>query len=228
MLKQVGFSEYRLDLSEEQNLWVTSDTHYHHKQLCHGTSSWTDKQDKTRNFETLEQMNDVIINNLNEKVKENDWLLHGGDVAFGGFDKVKEFYSRLNCKNLIQLLGNHDHHIGNNKDGIWSRFALVSKYIELSVRKKDFRFNFVYLHFPIASHNNLKRGWSMLHGHVHFPHEAKLQKGKMMDIGMDGNNMQPYSIDEIKTILKDRPCVSMFPHDHHSEVLEDATTSDLS
>lgn len=216
MLTKIGFSEYKLNLADE-NLWITSDTHYHHKQICCGTSSWEDKS-KTRDFDTLEHMNDAIINNLNNKVMENDWFLHLGDVAFGGFDKVKEFCSRLNCKRILILQGNHDHHIGNNKENIQDRFVLVANYIELKVVKKDFHFNFAASHYPIASHNNLKRGWSMLHGHVHFSKENKLQKGKMLDVGMCGNDCQPYHVEEIKELMKARPCVSLFANDHHSEV----------
>lgn len=44
-----------LKISPETNVWVTSDTHYHHKNICRGTTEWrTEKGEvpisQTRDF----------------------------------------------------------------------------------------------------------------------------------------------------------------------------------
>ena len=35
---------------------------------------------------------------------EDDFLIHLGDWSFGGFDSIKEFRSRINCKNITSVV----------------------------------------------------------------------------------------------------------------------------
>jgi calcineurin-like phosphoesterase family protein len=57
-----------------------------------------------------------------------------------------------------------------------------------------------------------------LHGHVHLPPHLKLGDGKAMDIGVDGNNMAVYSLQEIANIMKKQPISSLrLPKDHHEQ-----------
>jgi calcineurin-like phosphoesterase family protein len=60
-----------------------------------------------------------------------------------------------------------------------------------------------------------------LHGHVHLDPEKKLHDGRAMDVGMDGNWLQPYSLQEIAQIMRDRPvkCLTL-PTDHHEPLNE--------
>ena len=50
-----------------------SDPHYGHANICGGVSMWTDKSG-CRNFNTLEEMNDSIVNAINSKVGVDDEL----------------------------------------------------------------------------------------------------------------------------------------------------------
>jgi calcineurin-like phosphoesterase family protein len=79
--------------------------------------------------------------------------------------------------------------------------------------------NFVLMHFPIASWNNMARGAIHLHGHVHFNPNVRLQEGKMMDVGCEGNNLHPIDMSEVLSIMKNRPVKSLFSKDHH-EIVE--------
>lgn len=99
----------------KNDVWFTSDTHYNHKNICYGLSDWTDKDQSCRKFDTIEEMNEKLIKNINDYVKENDTLYHLGDWSFGGKESIWEFRRRINCKNIILVPGNHDHHIKNNK-----------------------------------------------------------------------------------------------------------------
>mgnify|MGYP003704315713 CR=1 FL=1 len=54
----------KINLDKGQQIWFTSDTHYSHTNIVRGVSRWTDL-DKTRDFDTVEHMNDVIVNNIN-------------------------------------------------------------------------------------------------------------------------------------------------------------------
>ena len=74
---------------------------------------------------------------------------------------------------------------------------------------------FVLCHYPLQSWHGLNKGVIHLHGHVHLPEHRKFGNGKKMDVGVDGNNMDPYSIDEIIRIMNKRPVGSEVLDDHH-------------
>jgi len=206
-------------LEKKQNIYFTSDTHYNHTNICRGVSSWTGGRG-TRDFHSLGEMNDAIVSGINSVVGEDDYLVHLGDWSFGGFDSIVEFRKRIVCKNIILFLGNHDHHIRSNKDGVQGYFKQVSSYDILDIRKPEgnetLKCQFVCCHFPIASWDSMGRGVPHLHGHVHLPPHLKIHEGKSMDVGVDGNGLIPYSLKEVLSIMKERPIKHLvLPKDHH-------------
>jgi len=205
-------------------IFFTSDTHYAHKNICRGVSEWGN-DDLTRDFQTLEEMNQTLINNINDKVGEDDILFHNGDWSFGGFDKIEEFRNQVNCKNIHLVLGNHDHHIENNKNGIQKLFSSVNQYLRINITVDNGtlgagKYDFILCHYPIASWHDMNRGVIHLHGHVHLPHHLKISEGKAMDIGMDGNNLEPYSVNKIISLMENQPIKKLsLPKDHHENNL---------
>ena len=202
----------KIRLEPTQRLYFTSDTHYNHTNICRGVTRWTDAEDITRDFKTLDQMNDRIVNGINEVVGPDDILFHLGDWSFGGFESIPEFRNRINCNNIHLVLGNHDHHIERDKAGIRYAFSSVNQYVELNVNNE---YNFVLMHYPIMSWNNMNDGVIHLHGHVHLPPDKRIGKGKMMDVGVDGNGMDPISLSKVLTLMNPRPIKSGFEFDHH-------------
>ena len=192
------------------NIWFTSDTHYNHKNICRGVTSWNcDSEEElertTRDFPDLDVMNEAIVNNINDCVAEDDWLIHLGDWSFGGFEKIEEFRSKINCKNIVLILGNHDHHIQNNRSEIRKLFTHVSNYEEMDVEHKSGKRKFVLCHYPIISWNDMRKGSIMLHGHQHLKGDDKLGQGRRMDVGICGSEeFRPYHIDEVINLLRHR------------------------
>ena len=91
------------------NVWITSDTHYSHKNICRGVTDWRMPDgsipiSQTRDFPTIQKMNDAIVNNINNVVMQDDILIHLGDWSFGGFQSIPEFMGRLVCKNVYLFL----------------------------------------------------------------------------------------------------------------------------
>lgn len=204
---------FKIVLEQNQNIWFSSDFHYHHKNICSGTSKWGDES-RTRPFETLEDMDNTIVEHINEKVKQDDWLIGLGDFAFGGIEYIPEFRRRINCKNIVWIIGNHDHNIENNRDNVMSLFYKVYHYCELEVIRNEHKQKFVLCHYPIASWNGLRKGVIHLHGHVHFPENLRVGPGKMMDVGIDGHpEFRPYSYDEVMSFMNKNPLVSFFVMD---------------
>jgi calcineurin-like phosphoesterase family protein len=215
----------KLVLEKGQRLYFTSDTHYNHSNICTATTTWVGAENLTRKFNTLNHMNDALVNNINEVVGENDVLVHLGDWSFGGFEKISEFRNRIICKNIHLTYGNHDHHIRNNKEDIQEIFSTTQDYLFLDVRRpsKDGKgvmdkYSFVCMHYPIASWDSMNDGVIHLHGHVHLPPNLRLGEGKSLDVGVDGNNLHPMSLDEILSVVKNQPIRKLsLPKDHHEK-----------
>ena len=213
----------KLHLNKGQRLWFTSDTHYNHANICSATTKWTDPV-TCREFKTLEHMNAHLVGNINEVVGQDDILFHLGDWSFGGFEQIEIFRNQIVCQNVHIITGNHDHHIENNRDGVQSLFSSVNKYLNLVVKYNVGtplmgEERFALMHFPIASWDNMARGAIHLHGHVHFDPSKRIGKGKMMDVGCDGNMLYPIQMQEVLRIMNKQPIKSMFDFDHH-EIVE--------
>jgi len=205
----------KIKLEPTQRLYFTSDTHYNHTNICRGVTRWTDAEDITRDFKTLDQMNDRIVAGINAEVGQDDILFHLGDWSFGGFERIEEFRNRINCKNIHIVLGNHDHHIERDREGIRQLFTSVNQYLELEVKGKDWEQNYVLMHYPIISWNKMNDGVIHLHGHVHLPPDRRIGKGKTMDVGVDGNGLNPLHTSDIKRLMNNQPIKSGFEFDHH-------------
>jgi len=205
----------KIKLEPTQQLYFTSDTHYMHQNICRGTTRWSNADDFCRDFDTLDQMNDRIVNGINSAVGQDDILFHLGDWSFGGFERIEEFRNRINCKNIHIVLGNHDHHIERDREGIRRLFTSVNQYLELEVKGNDWEQNYVLMHYPIVSWNKMNDGVIHLHGHVHLSVDRRIGKGKTMDVGVDGNGLDPLHTSDIKRLMKDQPIKSGFEFDHH-------------
>jgi calcineurin-like phosphoesterase family protein len=201
-------------------VWITSDPHYNHKNICRSVTNWRTQDGdvptyNTRDFQSIDQMNDALVNNINFKVGQNDTLIILGDIAFGGFESIGKFLDRLVCKNIHLVLGNHDHHIRNNRENIQEFFISVSDYLQVRINDQDF----VLSHYPFSSWNGLNKGVIHLHGHVHLSNQNKWGNGKRLDVGVDGNGYFPYKITEIVHMMDRREIGSDLSNDHHLDDL---------
>lgn len=208
------------DILVTGKVWVTSDIHHSHKNICRGVTNWRTQDgevpiNSTRDFQTIDEMNDVLVNNINSKVGQYDTLIMLGDISFGGFENVGKFLDRLVCKNIHLVLGNHDHHIRNNRENIQEKFISVSDYLQVKIYDQDF----VLSHYPFSSWNGLNKGVIHLHGHVHLSNKDKWGRGKRLDVGVDGNNYHPYDLSDIVRMMDLRPIKSEIDVDHHLDDL---------
>ena len=89
-------------------IYISSDFHLGHFNII----SYTD-----RPFKTVDEMNDKIIKNTNDRVKKDDTLYHIGDFCFrntpggkkgeGQLTKAQQYENLINSK-IIFISGNHD------------------------------------------------------------------------------------------------------------------------
>ena len=208
-----------IKIDKDRKVWLCSDSHYGHKNICRGVTSWRLPDgripiEKTRDFDTIEQMNEAIVDGINSVVGQDDILIHLGDFSFGGFENIQKFRDRIICKEIHLILGNHDTHIENNKGDVQELFTSVNHYTRLLYKNKTF----VLSHFPISSWDSLNKGHIHLHGHVHLPTNLRFGKGKKMDVGMDGHpTFGVYDMDDIIKIMDKREIASDMLFDHHTD-----------
>jgi calcineurin-like phosphoesterase family protein len=211
-----------IKIEKNRKVFITSDTHYGHKNICRGVTEWRlpdggIPMDQTRDFMTIEQMNETIVNNINSVVGQDDILIHLGDWSFGGFENVQKFRDRILCKEIHLILGNHDTHIENDRYNVQELFTSVNHYTKLLYNFKTF----VLFHYPIASYDGLNKGHIHLHGHVHLTTNLRFGRGKKMDVGMDGHpTFGVYDMDDIIRIMDKREIMSDMLFDHHTDEIK--------
>ncbi|MCA1841208.1 MAG: metallophosphoesterase family protein [Actinobacteria bacterium] len=173
--------------------YFCADTHYAHANIIKGISKWTDKSG-CRPFETFTEHNEWLIRVINEVVKADDTLWHLGDFSFGGEHRIHEFRSRLACRNIYLVAGNHDHHIKKFQETPEHYgFKFVADYTELDLNGTQI----VLSHYPTESWVNMNKPAYHLHGHVHG--NGRPLAGRY-DVGIDV--LGPLSLDDLQTLPK--------------------------
>lgn len=82
------------------NYYLTTDTHFNHTKMIEYCN-------RPENFE------DIIIENILKVVKDDDILIHLGDICIGKDEENHIFIQSLKCKKIL-VKGNHD-----NKSNQW-------------------------------------------------------------------------------------------------------------
>jgi calcineurin-like phosphoesterase family protein len=223
------------------DVWFSSDWHKGHENIVRGVSKWEDKH-ACRDFDTLQEHDETLINNINAVVKKDDYIYMLGDWAFGGRQNIYELWKRLNCKNIHLCLGNHDHHIRKDAaliDDKGNEINAQSLFLSVNdiITKKIGSERFVMCHYAMRTWENGHHGSIMLYGHSHgsLPdYEVNLQttihdskpnevvkvmnqtyRFKTMDVGVDTHpEFRPYNIDEIRAEMSKRVPLRV---DHHNE-----------
>ncbi len=213
------------------NIFFTSDSHWGHKNLIRGISEWSEK-DATRDFNTMEEHNQAIVEGINKYVKEDDILYHLGDFHLGNIENLWNFREQLNVKTIHLIYGNHSHHIQSDRElpngeiSSWDGyeyikvkprakelFTSVQHYLEVKIKNKQF----IMCHYPLLSWNHSSRGSIMLHGHEHSGIDHLNVNIKRLDVGADVaykmfGEYRPFNVDEIIQIMDNRDSLILGHH----------------
>jgi calcineurin-like phosphoesterase family protein len=134
-------------------------------------------------------MNEKIIENWNEVIKQGDTVYHLGDIAFADLPKTDNVWRRLNGQKLL-IRGNHDKQIQNT----WGKVGWVKDYYELKIDD----IHITLCHYPLLTWNHEARGAINLSGHTHNASWLVRPNRKGIHVGVDAWDFKPVSWEEIK------------------------------
>lgn len=155
-------------------MFFTSDTHFGHAKIIEYCN---------RPFNTVQEMDAVIIARWNERVSPGDVVYHLGDFCFG---PASPYARQLN--GIIHLVdGSHDTEVDDPR--IYHVGSLLTIVLHL------------YSSTRLALCHYAMRSWPLSHygsWHLFGHHHGKLAPyGLSFDVGVDTNDFYPYSLDEV-------------------------------
>lgn len=185
--------------SSKQGIWFTSDLHFGHKNILKFCK---------RPWDTVEEMDESLIQNWNRVVGKDDLVFDLGDFAFATNGRWKELLSQLNGHHYL-ILGNHDITRWPG-DKIIELFEGVSHQMILKIDGRT-----VYLnHYPYLCFGGAwrepKSAVYQLFGHTHSgPNCRGTDTDRLVnlfpyqyDVGVDNNNYTPVSWEQVKEIIQ--------------------------
>ena len=169
------------------NTFVISDTRFNHDAIL----TFKDYAGKPpRVFDSVDHMNQCMLDNWNDTVGPNDTVIHCGDVLFGHnkVDWLAANFAKLPGKKRL-VLGNHD----NVKF-----LAPFFKDIQLWIQKDDFIFTHTPLHpSTLAEAHRFGDGDILnVHGHIH---SNPSPDGPYKCVCVEQINFTPVNIDALRT-----------------------------
>lgn len=191
--------------------WFTADTHFGHNNIIRYSN---------RPFTSVEEMDDVIINNINNLVQPGDTLWFLGDFCFGPRDperfyRVAESYrNRIECNNIILIWGNHDPnrfaHKREERDSAGKFRRLFKDDYDLK-QTTVMGQKIVLCHYAMRVWDKSHHGAWHLYGHSHgsLPDDPN---SLSFDCGVDCHDYKPLNFNEVGEIMKKK---TFKPIDHH-------------
>lgn len=149
-----------------------------------------------RGFNTVEDMNETLIKNINDTVGEQDQLYILGDLVLGG-NVDPSIIKRINCQHIYMIIGNHD---TDNRLEYYKTLSNITILGYASMLRFDgYRFylsHYITLCTPITE-AKLKSKVINLFGHTHQKKKFYMDNPWSYCVCADANDNKPVSITEI-------------------------------
>ena len=175
------------------SVFLTSDTHFGHANICKFTNY---DGSKTRPWDSVEEMDEDMVQRWNETVGPNDKVYHLGDVVINR--KSLQILDRLNGDKVL-IKGNHDIFKLND----------YTKYFR-DVRAYHVMNGCILSHVPVHK-DSIARFGANIHGHLH---ANRVRKPR-------GVNVKTGEILYSNDIDPDYCCVSVEHTDYRPILFED-------
>jgi calcineurin-like phosphoesterase family protein len=185
---------------DPDKVFFTSNTSLGHTNIVYGQSDWEDKNN-CRRFDTVEEHDSILLDNINSTVEENDLLFILGNFSFHKPSVTYEYLRNINCKNICYVLGNHDTVIYENKKNCKQLVSDASHMFYIDVNGVRLALS----HYPMINWYGQQKGCINLH--------ANFQRGtniikipNSFNVSVDNANFlmrsyRPLSLTEIEKII---------------------------
>lgn len=163
--------------------WVISDTHFGHRNIITFKDTYGNLM---RPFSSIEEHDELIIQEHNKLVKPNDKVYHLGDVAIA--KKSISQVGRLNGRKIL-LRGNHD---------IFKLRDYTPYFSDVRAYKMYPTHGVIMSHIPVHLYDSSTTRWKYnIHGHTHC---NKIDDPKYINVCLEHTDFKPVNLD---TILKE-------------------------
>lgn len=166
------------------NTWFTADFHFGHKNIIPYCN---------RPFESVEEMDQTILERLNSVVKANDTLYFLGDFCIGPRIRARELRQKIHCKKIFAVPGNHD----RDTRKLTEQFSWLGDLAQVSISGQGI----ILCHYAMRVWNHSSHGSWHLYGHSHGKLED-LNTSLSMDVGVDTHDFWPWHFDDVAAHMK--------------------------
>ena len=166
------------------DIWVISDTHFGHSNIL----TFKDQEgNPVRNFSSVEDMNETMIQRWNSVVKPGDKVYHLGDVFFGSKEDFKLLWPKLNGSKRL-VVGNHDDIKFLSSGGFFKEVSMWRVFTE---------FGIILTHTPQHQSVLTGRGEGLInvHGHIH---QNKSPEGPYKCVCVEQTDYYPVHLEDLR------------------------------
>ena len=164
----------------------TADLHFGHANVIRFDS---------RPFADVDEMDQMLIKNWNERVLPADDIYIVGDLCYRGTNPPEWYLRQLAGKKHL-ICGNHDGVILKNSKAL-SYFESVEQIADINDEGR----RVILCHYPMAEWNGFFRGSWHVYGHIHNRKNDAYQVMSKMDHALNAgcmiNNYMPVSFNEL-------------------------------
>lgn len=166
-------------------IFVCSDTHFNHANIIKYCN---------RPYETVEEMDEALVDNWNSVVTNDDTVFFLGDFALGSRDVVRDFVSKLNGRKIL-VRGNHDHMSDQSyKDAGFETVFKKPVIMHFDNYDMDIQFS----HAPVFDEENQ---YPNIYGHVH---DKPCNDAKHYCVCMEVIDYKPIELDKVVEYFKEQ------------------------
>ena len=160
--------------------FLTSDLHLEHKNIIEYCN---------RPFDSVEEMNQTLIENWNQKVRHDDVVFFIGDLdVYGEEDQLRDWFEKLNGR-VVFIEGNHD------DSGRYTSDMNTHQYYVMSQGDEEY----MLTHRP----ENAARFWDdwIIHGHHHNNHPEQYPfvnpEKQLVNVAVELTKYRPVNVDYV-------------------------------
>src|SRR5262245_44085400 len=190
-------------------VWFTADLHLGHANIikyCGRPFQTPEERERAKSDPrgrwrvspgTVRRHDDALLAAINERVGEADTLWVLGDCCWGRREEAEEYRSRIACRNVHLVWGNHDHR------SVAPAFEHTTEQEMITLDGQD-----IWLcHYPLRSWNRRFHGAWSLYGHVHgrlSAEDVANPSWLTRDVGVDACEYRPWSFEELGEWMRSR------------------------